>query len=158
MVEQEKPKFDLDEYFMQIARTAHSRSTCDRKHVGAVLVSNEDDELFSTGYNGSPSKRPHCDEVGHFIHEGHCVRIVHAEINAILNAARVGNGKLLENSTMYVTASPCPTCLVASKQAGVKRIVYDEPYRDEVMEKLAKDSGIEVVWLKNISDSKVQKD
>jgi len=68
MVEQEKPKFDLDEYFMQIARTAHSRSTCDRKHVGAVLVSNlvsnEDDELFSTGYNGSPSKRPHCDEVG----------------------------------------------------------------------------------------------
>src|SRR3990167_8225883 len=71
--------FDLDEYFMQIARTASSRSTCDRKHVGAVLVNNDDDELFSTGYNGSSSGRPHCDDVGHFIHEGHCVRIVHAE-------------------------------------------------------------------------------
>src|ERR1700728_2603151 len=79
---------DWDSYFMEIARVVSSRATCDRKHVGAVLV--RDRIILSTGYNGSIRGMPHCDEAGHMMEDGHCVATIHAECNAILQAARTG--------------------------------------------------------------------
>ena len=75
-----------DEYFMNIAREVSTRSTCDRKFVGAVIV--RDKSILATGYNGSIRGLPHCDEEGHLMEDGHCVRTVHAEANAIVQAAR----------------------------------------------------------------------
>jgi len=73
-----------DEYFMAIARVVATRSTCDRKHVGAVIV--REKMILTTGYNGSIRGLEHCDDVGHLMEEGHCVRTVHAEANAIVQA------------------------------------------------------------------------
>src|SRR5690606_21611479 len=77
-----------DEYFMNLARVVSSRATCDRKHVGAVIV--RDRTVLSTGYNGSLRGLPHCDEEGHMMENGHCVATVHAEANAIIQAAKNG--------------------------------------------------------------------
>ncbi|NIR82527.1 MAG: deaminase, partial [Gammaproteobacteria bacterium] len=76
---------------------------CPRKHVGAVIV--RDKTILSTGYNGSIRGLPHCDEVGHMMEDGHCVRTIHAEINAIIQAAK--NGTRIDGASIYVTASPC---------------------------------------------------
>ena len=89
-------------YFMNIAREVATRSTCDRKHVGAVIV--RDKTILSTGYNGSIKGLPHCDEAGHEMVEGHCVRTTHAEANAIVQAAK--NGVKIDSAEIYVTASP----------------------------------------------------
>src|SRR5580658_4416360 len=95
-----------DQYFMDIAKMVATRATCDRKHVGAVLV--RDRIILSTGYNGSIRGMPHCDEVGHLMENGHCVATIHAEANAILQAARTG--AMIDRATCYVTASPCWSC------------------------------------------------
>jgi dCMP deaminase len=89
-----------DEYFMRIAVQAATRSTCDRKHVGAVIV--RDKTILSTGYNGSIRGMPHCDEVGHMLENGHCVATVHAEANAILQAAK--HGTMINGADIYITA------------------------------------------------------
>lgn len=130
-----------DTYFMRIAREVATRSTCDRKHVGAVIV--RDRHILSTGYNGSARGLPHCDDFGHMMHEGHCVRTIHAEMNAILSAAR--NGTRLEGGEIYVTAVPCWGCFLGIVNVGLTRIVYGEPYRidDRVLE-AAKALGIEL--------------
>lgn len=151
VTEQEREPFNLHRWAMQVARTASTRSTCDRKYVGAVLV-NKDGELYSSGYNGAPRGAPHCTEKGHIIQEGHCIRIVHAEVNSILNATETGNGKQIEESTMYVTASPCHNCLLICQNARIKKIIYGEPYRNEILEELAKESGMEVTHIDNTSD------
>jgi dCMP deaminase len=77
-----------DEYFMNIARVVASRSTCERKFVGAVIV--RDKTILSTGYNGSIRGMPHCTDVGHMMEDGHCVATIHAESNAIIQAAKNG--------------------------------------------------------------------
>src|SRR5512137_454339 len=89
-----------DEYFMNIARMVASRATCDRKHVGAVLV--RDRTLLSTGYNGSIRGLGHCSEEGHMMEDGHCVRTVHAEANAIIQAAKFFNDTA--TTEIYTTA------------------------------------------------------
>ena len=104
-----------DEYFMEIARQVASRATCDRKHVGALLV--RDRIILSTGYNGSIRGMPHCDEVGHLMENGHCVATVHAEANAVLQAARTG--VRIEGSALYTTASPCWPCFKLVANAGI---------------------------------------
>ena len=81
-------RVDWHTYFMNIAHQAATRSTCDRKHVGAVIV--RDKTILSTGYNGSIRGMPHCDDVGHLMENGHCVATVHAEANAIIQAAKNG--------------------------------------------------------------------
>src|SRR5437667_1242319 len=91
------------DYFMNIARQAATRSTCDRKHVGAVIVRNR--TILSTGYNGSIRGMPHCDDVGHEMENGHCVATIHAEANALIQAAR--NGVNIEGAELYTTARPC---------------------------------------------------
>jgi dCMP deaminase len=116
-----------DEYFMAIAREVATRSTCDRKHVGAVLV--RDRMILATGYNGSVRGLAHCDDEGHLLEDGHCVRTVHAEANAIVQAAR--NGIRLDGGDIYVTASPCFGCFKMIANAGLRRIVYGEFYREE---------------------------
>jgi dCMP deaminase len=115
-----------DIYFMRIATEVATRSTCDRKHVGAVIV--KDKMILATGYNGSVRTLPHCDDVGHLMEEGHCVRTVHAEANAIAQAAR--NGVRLDGSEIYVTASPCWGCFKLIANVGIWRIVFGEFYRD----------------------------
>ena len=79
---EERVRVSWDQYFMNIAREVSTRSTCDRKHVGAVIV--RDKMILATGYNGSIRGLPHCDDVGHDMEDGHCVRTVHAEANAIV--------------------------------------------------------------------------
>jgi dCMP deaminase len=132
-----------DDYFMNIAKVVSSRSTCERKLVGAVIV--RDRTILSTGYNGSIRGMPHCTDVGHMMVEGHCVATIHAEVNAIIQAAK--NGVAIEGAAIYVTASPCWNCFKAIANAGMKRIIYGEFYRDERIFDVAKQIGIELVHI-----------
>jgi len=134
---------DWHTYFMNMARQASTRSTCDRKHVGAVIV--RDRTILSTGYNGSIRGMPHCDEVGHEMDSGHCVATIHAEANAIIQAAR--NGVNINGAEMYTTASPCWNCFKLIANAGIRRIYYGEFYRDERSLRVAERIGIELVDL-----------
>src|SRR5512132_2461888 len=132
-----------DEYFMNVARVVATRATCDRKHVGAVLV--RDRTILSTGYNGSIRGMPHCDEVGHMMENGHCVATVHAEANAILQAAK--NGVRIDGATLYTTASPCWPCFKLVANSGCVRIVYGEFYRDPRIFEVASQLKLELVSL-----------
>jgi dCMP deaminase len=113
-----------DEYFMQIARTTATRSTCDRASVGCVLTLNN--RIISTGYNGSAPGLEHCDDVGHLMVDSHCVRTIHAEQNAVLFARTD-----LTGATCYVTHFPCIHCTKILIAAGVKRLVFAESYGTE---------------------------
>jgi dCMP deaminase len=132
-----------DEYFMGIARQVAARSTCDRKHVGAVVV--RDRMILTTGYNGSIRGLSHCDQDGHLMEDGHCVRTVHAEANAIVQAAR--NGVRIDAADIYVTASPCFSCFKLIANAGIRRIVFGEFYRDERIFRFSEELGLSLVHL-----------
>ncbi len=127
-----------ERYFMNLAVQAATRSTCPRKHVGAVIV--RDKNVLSTGYNGSVRGAPHCTEAGCLMENGHCVRTVHAEANALVQAAF--NGVRLENAEIYVTASPCFHCFKLIVNAGIRVIHYGEFYRDEKVLAFARELGI----------------
>ena len=135
------PRGSWDEYFMRIAVEVASRATCDRKHVGAVIV--RDKCILATGYNGSIRGLSHCDEDGHMMEDGHCVRTIHAEANAIIQAAR--NGVRIESGAIYVTASPCWGCFKMIANAGITRIVFGEFYRDERIFRFSERLGITLV-------------
>lgn len=143
MAASDKPRVSWDQYFMNIAREVATRATCDRKHVGAVIV--RDKAILATGYNGSIRGLPHCDEVGHLMEEGHCIRTVHAEANAIVHAA--SHGVSIDTATIYVTASPCWSCFRLIANAGIKRVVFGEFYRDEKIYAVSKELGIELIDL-----------
>ena len=130
-------------YFMNIARQAATRSTCDRKHVGAVIV--RDKTILSTGYNGSIRGLPHCDDVGHLMEGGHCVGTVHAEANAIIQAAK--NGVRIDGAELYTTASPCWSCFKLIANAGIRTIYYGEFYRDTRSVEVARTVGIDLIDL-----------
>ncbi|MBK9069547.1 MAG: cytidine/deoxycytidylate deaminase family protein [Myxococcales bacterium] len=130
-----------DEYFMSIAQVVATRSTCERKYVGAVIVRNK--TILSTGYNGSIRGLPHCTEAGHMMEDGHCVATIHAETNAILQAAR--NGVMIDGASIYVTASPCWNCFKQLANAGITRICYGEFYRDTRSLEVATAVGIELI-------------
>ena len=132
-------------YFMNIAREVATRSTCDRKHVGAVIV--REKTILSTGYNGSIKGLPHCDEVGCEMVDGHCVRTTHAEANAIVQAAK--NGIQINQSEIYVTASPCYDCFKLIANAGINVIYYDEFYRDKRIIEKSKEIGIQLASLED---------
>lgn len=137
------PRASWDEYFMNIALVVSSRSTCDRKLVGAVIV--RDRTILSTGYNGSIRGLPHCDEVGHMMENDHCVATIHAEANAIIQAAK--NGVMIDGGTLYVTASPCWNCFKQCANAGIRRICYGEFYRDQRSFEVAQKLSIELVHI-----------
>ena len=110
---------DWDEYFLKLAMLASERATCPRMHCGCVLV--KDKRVVSTGYNGSIPGDEHCEEVGCLIVDNHCVRTVHAEMNAIVQAAKRGHP--IDGATAYVTNMPCTSCAKAMITAGIKRVV-----------------------------------
>ena len=136
-------RVDWHTYFMNIARQAATRSTCDRKHVGAVIV--RDKTILSTGYNGSIRGMPHCDDVGHLTESDHCVATVHAEANAIIQAAK--NGVRIEGAELYTTASPCWSCFKLIANAGIRAIYYGEFYREARSLEVAGRLGIDLIDL-----------
>ncbi len=141
-----------DEYFMNIVHAVGQRGTCDRGRSGCVVV--KDKRILTTGYVGSPSGMPHCDEIGHQMktvtHEDgsiskHCLRTAHAEANAISQAARFGIS--LEGGTLYSKMTPCDVCAKLLINAGIKRVVSEKFYHRGASE-LLKQAGIEIVVLK----------
>ena len=122
-----------DEYFLELANTAAKRATCDRGRSGCVIV--RDKQVLVTGYVGSPQGLAHCDDVGHLmkkvIHDDgtitqHCMRTVHAEQNAICQAAR--RGIALEGGTLYCRMTPCRTCAMLIINCGIVRVVCQNRY------------------------------
>ena len=135
---------------MNIATQVATRSTCDRKHVGAVIV--RDRTILSTGYNGSIRGVPHCDDVGHQLENGHCVATVHAEANAIIQAAK--NGVCVDEAELYTTASPCWNCFKLVVNSGIRRIYYGEFYRDSKSTQVAEQLGMELIELRSAGSSR----
>jgi len=127
-----------DEYFMELAQVVAKRSTCKRRSVGAVLV--RDKRILTTGYNGSPPGLPHCIDAECLMLDGHCVRAIHAEQNAIVQGAL--HGIDLRGATCYVTASPCVHCSKMLIATGVKRIVFLDLYTEEIGQTMARQAGV----------------
>ncbi|MDO9087077.1 MAG: cytidine/deoxycytidylate deaminase family protein [Anaerolineaceae bacterium] len=130
-----------DSYFMKIAEDVAVRSTCDRAQVGAVLV--KDKHIISTGYNGSPAGLEHCDDVGHLMIDGHCVRTVHAEVNAIIQAAVFG--LTTKEAVCYVTHFPCLNCTKMLINARISKLVYLNSYRvDPIALEFLEEAGVSI--------------
>lgn len=150
MSEETKPyvRPSWDEYFMEISRTVAKRATCDRGRSGCVIA--RDRQLLVTGYVGSPRGLPHCDDVGHqmkkVMHDDghvsqHCVRTVHAEQNAICQAARLGIS--LQGSTLYCKMTPCRTCAMLIINCGIERVVCEQKYHSGAeSEEMFRQAGI----------------
>jgi len=131
-----------DDYFMSIVKIIATRSTCDRLRAGAALVKNN--RILSTGYNGAPPGLPHCDgEAGHLMEEGHCVRTIHSEHNAILQAALIP-GATTEGATLYTKSSPCIHCAKYIIAAGIKRVVIGKFYRNTMVVDYMMSAGVKV--------------
>jgi dCMP deaminase len=141
----ERPSWD--DYFMQIAHLVATRATCPRRQVGAVIV--RDRRILSTGYNGAPRGLPHCPPGGPdhewpegCMRAGHCIRSLHAEQNAFLQAAMIGIP--CEGATIYVTCQPCNTCAKMIINAGIVRVIYEGDYPDDFTQVLFAEAGLEV--------------
>ena len=116
-----------EKYFMLQAIMLAARSTCTRLHVGAVVV--KDGRIIASGYNGSVSGTPHCTEVGDLLVDGHCIRAVHAEQNALMQLAKMGISA--DGAQVFVTDFPCVHCTKLLLQAGVTKINYLRNYRND---------------------------
>lgn len=144
-----------DEYFMEVARTIAKRATCDRGRSGCVIA--RDKQLLVTGYVGSPIGLPHCDEVGHLmkkvIHDDdsisqHCMRTVHAEQNAICQAAKLGVS--LDGATVYCKMTPCRTCAMLIINCGISRVVCEKKYHQGAeSEQMFKNAGISLEYFED---------
>jgi|LSQX01.3.fsa_nt_gb dCMP deaminase len=145
-------RISRERMFIEIAEVVAKRGTCDRAYVGAVLTLNN--RIVSIGYNGAPSGKPHCDEVGHKLQANHCTNAVHAEINCI--------GFFKENSlsldkdselVLYVTHEPCWNCLSYITQTAIRvhkiplsKIIYKTEYGKDVMKiDFCREWGVELV-------------
>ncbi len=152
MAEKKHVRPSWDEYFMELADAVAKRATCDRGRSGCVIVRNK--QVLVSGYVGSPKGLPHCDDVGHLFkkvyHEDgkitqHCVRTVHAEQNAICQAAKLGIA--LENSTLYCRMTPCRTCAMLIINCGIVRVVCEKKYHAGAeSEEMFKQAGVELVY------------
>lgn len=132
---------------MQIAHLVATRATCPRRSVGAVIV--RDRRILCTGYNGAPRGLAHCPEYGEFhdwpggcLRAGHCIRALHAEQNALLQAAMIGTP--CEGSTIYVTCQPCNTCAKMIINAGIVRVIYEGDYPDDFSKELFREAKMGV--------------
>ncbi|MCK9219752.1 MAG: cytidine/deoxycytidylate deaminase family protein [Bacteroidales bacterium] len=144
-----------DEYFMEVAQTISKRATCDRGRSGCVIARNK--QILVTGYVGSPRGLPHCDDVGHLmkkvLHEDgritqHCMRTVHAEQNAICQAAKLGIP--LEGATLYCRMTPCRTCAMLIINCGIKRVVCERKYHDGIeSEEMFRQAGVTLEYVFN---------
>lgn len=145
-----------DEYFMEVCRAIAKRATCDRGRSGCVIA--RDNQLLVTGYVGAPRGLPHCDDVGHQFkkvqHEDgsisqHCVRTVHAEQNAICQAAK--RGISIDGATLYCKMTPCRTCAMLIINCGIKRVIAEKRYHDSADSiEMFKQAG---VILEHLNDS-----
>ncbi|GAA3198006.1 ComE operon protein 2 [Lentilactobacillus kefiri] len=134
-----------DQYFMMQAVLLASRSTCERLSVGAVIV--RDKRIIAGGYNGSVAGDDHCIDVGCYLEDGHCVRTIHAEMNAILQCAKFGEPT--DNAEIYVTDFPCLQCTKMLLQAGITKINYLRNYHNnEYAQKLIRLKNIELNKIK----------
>ena len=141
-----------DDYFLELANAASSRATCDRGKSGCVIV--RDKQVLATGYVGSPAGLPHCDDVGHLMKKviqengeisEHCLRTVHAEQNAICQAAK--RGISIEGATVYQRMTPCRTCAMLLINCGIKKVFCERKYQlAEESEQLLAEAGIELVY------------
>lgn len=139
---------------MKITQQVATRATCPRLRTAAIIV--KDKRILTTGYNGSPHKKlPHCDDVGCLIIKGHCVRTIHAEENAILQATSAGPP--VKKADMYTLYFPCLKCIKVIIKVGIKRLIYKKEYErhkteqkeeHQVAIQMAKDAGLEIVKLK----------
>lgn len=120
-----------DNTLMAMAQIISERATCLKGSAGCVIVDPEG-TILSLGYNGAPRGLPHCIDVGCLIEDRHCIRTIHAEMNAIISAAR--SGASLRGSRIVTTTRPCIRCLTALIQAGIQEIVYDELYESDDFE------------------------
>ncbi len=140
-----------DRYFMSIADLVAERSTCLRRHVGAVIV--KDRHILATGYNGPPRGLPHCDETGCIRNEldvpsgerHELCRGIHAEQNAIIQSANYGTG--ISGSTIYTTHTPCSVCAKMIINAGIDRVVSADDYPDELAAEMLRQAGVAVCVL-----------
>ncbi len=142
-----------DSYFIEVMHALSKRATCDRGRTACVIV--KDNQILSSGYVGSPPGLPHCDEVGHLLktltHEDgsqttHCMRTIHAEQNAICQAAK--RGISIEGATLYCKLAPCRTCAMLLIACGIKRIVAEYPYQaGSDAEYMLRTAGIELLCL-----------
>jgi dCMP deaminase len=135
------------QYFLTITHQVAERSTCTRAKVGAVIV--RDKNILATGYNGSPAGLPHCTELGCLIYtsrtptgeiEENCFRTIHAEINAIAQAAK--NGASIRDADIYITHTPCIHCLKVLINTGIRRIFYERDYKTHTLSDLLRYSGV----------------
>ncbi len=141
-----------DDYFLEIMDVVGKRSTCDRGRTACVIV--KDKQILATGYSGSPSGIAHCDEVGHLMktvidEDGtkseHCMRTVHAEQNAICQAAKKGIS--IEGATIYIRMTPCRTCAMLLINCGIKRIYCERKYHAGLeSEEMLKKAGIKIEY------------
>jgi len=153
MADYQRPSWD--EYFMEVCEAISKRATCDRGRSGCVIA--KDKQLLVTGYVGAPAGLPHCDEVGHqfkqTIHEDgrtttHCVRTVHAEQNAICQAAK--RGISIDGATLYCRMTPCRTCSMLIINCGIKRVVCQRRYHDgKDSEAMFEKAGIALEYVLN---------
>ena len=132
---------EWNEYFGEITKQVALRSTCVRKKVGAIIV--KDKNIISTGYNGSIRGLEHCETVGCLMIEGHCTRTIHAEANAIIQAAK--HGLTIDRAEIYISASPCFNCFKLIANSGITKIYFMEFYRDERIIEIAKKLDIELI-------------
>ena len=149
---QQNTRPSWDDYFLELADAASSRATCDRGKSGCVIV--RDRQVLSTGYIGAPAGLPHCDDVGHLMKKviqengeitEHCLRTVHAEQNAICQAAK--RGISIEGATVYARMTPCRTCTMLLINCGIKKVVCERKYQlFEESEQLFAEAGIELVY------------
>lgn len=160
MAYMEDSRLSWDEYFMQMAELTSQRSTCMRRHVGAVIVQNK--HVIATGYNGAPRGLRHCAEIGGCLREDlhipsgerhELCRALHAEQNAIIQAAVLGQS--VDGGSIYITHQPCAICSKMIINAGISRIVVREGYPDELAGEILDEAGLKVVTLeKPAKDSK----
>jgi len=137
------------QYFLTITRNVAERSTCTRAKVGAVIV--RDKNILATGYNGAPAGMPHCLDVGCLVYtsktpsgevEENCFRTIHAEINAIAQAAK--NGASIRDADIYITHTPCIHCVKVLINTGIRRIFYEREYKRATIEELLRGGNIEM--------------
>lgn len=139
-------RMSWEEFFATQSRVMALRSTCSRLAVGCVIV--RDKRMIASGYNGSIVGDLHCIDAGCRIVDGHCVRAIHAEQNAIIQCARFGIST--EGADIYATHLPCLQCTKSIIQAGIRRVSYEEAYRpDPYAQELLDLAGIPVVQVRS---------
>ncbi len=141
-----------DDYFLELADAASKRATCDRGRSGCVIV--RDKQVLVTGYVGSPTGLPHCDDVGHLIRRiidengetsEHCLRTVHSEQNAICQAAK--RGISIAGATIYTRMTPCRTCTMLLINCAIERVVCERKYhRGDESERMLVEARIKIEY------------